>query len=101
MIRREVLLSHSEAVASLGVHVQFGRFVSVGPLLIQSDAVRCESEIVISGSGDKHRRRIHGNRRIFEPARGSIDHGYKGGPAIRRVMEGDSSSDRPTGGESD
>src|SRR5580692_7161100 len=101
MIRREVLLSHSEAVATLRVHVQFGWFVSAGPLFVQSDALQCESEIVIGGSRDKHRRRIHWNGRIFKPTPGGIDQGYEGGPAIRRIMEGHSGRDRSTSGESD
>jgi len=101
MIGREVLLSHSEAVAALRVHVQFGRFVSASPLFVQSDAVWCESKIVVGGSRDKHGRRIHGNGRVFEPAPGGINQGCESGPAIRRVTKGNSGRDRSTGGESD
>ena len=43
MIRGDALLVHAEAVATLCVHVQFGRFVSGGPLLVQNNAVWGES----------------------------------------------------------
>src|SRR6266403_2351876 len=101
MIGGEVLLSHSEAVAPFRVHVEFGRLVSAGPLLVQSDAVGRESETVIRGSRDKHRRRIRWNGRIFKHATGGIDQGCEGGPAIRRVTEGNSGRDRSASGESD
>ena len=101
MIRREVLRSHSEAVATLRVHVQFGRFVSAGPLFVQSDAVGCESEIVIGGSRGKERRSIRRNGRILKKAPGGRDQRGEGGPAIRRVTERNSGSDRSASGESD
>src|SRR5580658_4371289 len=101
MIRGEVLLSHSEAVATLHIHVQFGRFVSAGPLFIQRDAVRREAEIVIGGSSDKQRRRIRWNGRILKKAPSGINQGCEGGPAIRRVAKGNSGSDRSPSGESD
>src|SRR5437899_4087849 len=44
MITGEVLLVHSEAVATLGVHVQFDRFLGVRPLLIQGNTLRREAE---------------------------------------------------------
>ena len=50
MIGREVLLSHSKAVATLGVQVQFSGFVSLRPLLVQSNTLRRESELIISRS---------------------------------------------------
>src|SRR5580704_10341708 len=101
MIRRNVLLSHSEAVAALRVHVQFGGFVSAGPLFVQRDTVRRESQIVIGGSRDKQRRRIRWNGRILKKATCGIDEGCEGGPAIRRVTESNCGCDRSTGGESD
>ncbi len=54
MFGREVLLLHSEAVPTLRVHVQFGRFVSAGSLFLQSDAVRGESEIDARGDMQTH-----------------------------------------------
>src|ERR1017187_735183 len=100
MIRWKVLLSHSEPMATLGVHVQFGRFVSAGPLFVQSDAVRGQSQIVIGGGRHKHRRRIYGNGSFIKAAPGGINQGCEGRPAIRRVTEGDSGRDRSTSGES-
>jgi hypothetical protein len=44
MIGGEVLLVHSEAVATLGVHVQFDRLPGVRPLLVQSNTLRREPE---------------------------------------------------------
>src|SRR5882724_3674625 len=101
MIGREILFVHSESVATLRVHVQFGWFVSAGPLLVQSDAIRGESEIVVRRRRDKHGRCIRWNGRIFKPASGGINQGCEGGPATRRVMESNSRGDRSTSGESD
>jgi len=44
MIGGKDLLVHSEAVATLGVHVQFDRFPGVRPLLVQSNTLRREPE---------------------------------------------------------
>src|SRR5437016_14213979 len=101
MIGREVLLSHSKAVATLGVQVQFSGFVSLRPLLVQSNTLRRESELIISRSRNKHGRRIRGNRGIFELFPARIDRGYEGGPAFRQIMKGNSGSHRPPRGESD
>src|ERR1700719_5103208 len=100
MIHREVLLSHSEAVATFRVDVQFGRFVGGDPLLVQENAYLCESEFVVGGSGHKHGRRIRWNRSIFKLSTARVYGSHEGGPAFRQVMEGDSSSDRSTSGES-
>src|SRR5215469_13412821 len=101
MIRGKVLLSHSESVATFGVHVQFGRFVSAGPLFVQSDAFRRESELIIGGSCDKQRRRIRRNCKILKPPRGAIYHVCEGGPGVCRVAEGLFGRDRSSCRESD
>src|SRR5260370_12373845 len=101
MIRREVLLSHSKAVATLRVHVQLGRFVSAGPLFVQGNAVRRESELIVGGRSKKHWRNVGWNGSLFKPPGGRIDRSYEGGPAFWLVTEGDSGSDRSPGGESD
>src|SRR5450755_1974650 len=101
MIRREVLLSHSEAVAAFRVDVQFGRFVGASPLLIQKNACRHESERIVGRSHNKHGRRVRWNGSILKILPARIDRGYEGGPAFRQVMEGNSGGDRSTSGESD
>src|SRR5713226_4966635 len=100
MIHREVLLSHSEAVATFRVDVQFGRFVRGDPLLVQENTDRRESEFVVGGSGHKHGRRIRWNGSIFKLSSARIDRSHEGGPSFRPVMEGDSGSDRSTSGKS-
>src|SRR5208283_6181190 len=97
MIRGEVLLAHSEAVAALGVQVQFRRFLSGGPLLVKGNACRHESELIIGRGRDKHGRCICWNGGILKRFPARIDRGYEGGPAFRRVMEGNSGGDRSTG----
>jgi hypothetical protein len=101
MIRREVLLAHSEAVATLRVEVQFCRFMSACPSLVQGNAFRRESELIIGCSCNKHRRCVRWNGNIFRYFPAGIDRGYEGGPAFRQVMEGNSGSDPSTSGESD
>src|SRR5579864_8169815 len=100
MIGREVVLAHSEAVATLRVHVQFSRFVSAGPPLVQSNAVRRESEGIIGRSRNKHRRGVRWNGNIFRYFAACIDRGDEGGPAFRQVMKGNSCGDPSTGRES-
>src|SRR5450432_328761 len=100
MVGREVLLVHSETVATLRVHVQFGWLVSVGPLFVQSDAVRGQPQIVIGGRRDKHRRRIRWHGSILKHAPGGINQGGEGWPTIRRVTQCNSGGDRSTSGES-
>ena len=87
MIGGEVLLPHSETVAALLVHVQFGGFVSAGPLFVQSDAIGCETEIVIGGGGDKQGRGIGWNGRILKRAPGRIGRSGEGRAALRRRNE--------------
>src|ERR1700694_5804224 len=101
MIRREVLLAHSEAVATRRVQVQFCRFMSARPPLVQGNAVRRESELIIGRSRNKHRWCVLWNGNIFRYFPARIDRGYEGGPAFRQVMEGNSGSDPSTSGESD
>src|SRR5271157_4014322 len=101
MIRREVLLSHSEAVATASIHVQFSRFVRVHPLLIQSNALRRQSELIICCSHSKHRWCIERNGITFKHCPGRIDWGHEGGPTIKSVTEGNPYSDRSTSGEAD
>src|ERR1700737_3872570 len=101
MIRREVLLAHSEAVATLRVQVQFCRFMSGCPPLVQGNAFRRESELIIGRSRNKHRRCVRWNGNIFRYLAARIDRGYEGGPAFRQVLEGNSGSYPSTSGESD
>ena len=75
------------------------RFVSAGPFFVQSHAIGCESEIVVGGGSDEHWRRVRWDGNVYESSCRSVDHGDEGGPAIRRVTEGNSGSDRSTGGE--
>ena len=50
MIRGQVLRSHSEAVATLGIQMQFGRFVGNRPLFVQGNTYRHEPELIIGRS---------------------------------------------------
>src|ERR1700675_3863365 len=101
MIGRKIVLVHAEAVAAFGIHVEFCGLLRFGPLLIESDAVGCEAEIVVGGSRDEPWRSVGGNGCVFEPAGGCLDCADEGGPALGRVMEGDSGRDRSAGGEAD
>jgi hypothetical protein len=49
----------------LGVDVEFGRCVSGGPLLIEGNALRRESELMVGGCDNKHGRSICWNDGIF------------------------------------
>src|SRR5580704_849060 len=101
MIRREVLRFHSEAVATLGVQMQFGRFVSNRPFFVQGNTYRHEPELIIGRSHNKHRRRIRRNGSVFERCPARIDRSDEGWPAFGSVMEGDSGGDPAASGKSD
>src|SRR5689334_14650561 len=66
MIDRQAVFAHAKPVAAFRVHVQLYRLVSCLPLLIESNTVRGQAEIVIAGCGDEHRRRIFRYRRVPE-----------------------------------
>ena len=101
MIRREVLLTHSEAVATLRVQVQFCRFMSGCPPLVQGNAFRRESELIIGRGRNKHRRCVRRNGNIFGYFPARIDRSYERGAAFRQVMEGNSGNDPSASGKSD
>ena len=98
MIRRDVVLLHSEAVATLCIHVQFGRLLSSRPPLVQVNAFRRESELIIGRSRNEHRRCVGWNGNILGYFSARIDGGDEGGPAFRRVIEGNSGSDPSASG---
>src|SRR5271165_5987158 len=100
MIRGQILLVHSESVPTLGVQVQFDRFVGAHPFLVKGKAGRHEPKLIIGGRRNKHWRRIGGNGRVLKLIPARIDRGYEGGPTHRQIMEGDSSGDSSASGES-
>src|SRR5208282_924227 len=86
VIGGNVLLPHSEAMSTLGIHVKFGGFVGRRPLLIERNAFGREPERIVSRGGDKHGRRISRHGCIMEQA--PVDRSYKSGLSLRRVLEG-------------
>jgi hypothetical protein len=99
MIGRQVLPAHAEAVAALGVQVQFCRFVSVRPALVQGDAFRRESERIVGCGRNKHGRCVGWNGNVFRYTSARINRGDEGGPAFGQVMERNSGRDSSPGGE--
>ena len=83
------MLSHAEAVPAFGVHVQLSGFVSVRPLLVQGDAVRRQSELIVACRGNEYRWRIGRNLRIFEHRCSRVNRRYKCGPAFFGVTQCD------------
>lgn len=72
-----------------------------GPFLVQSNAVRSQSELIICGGHSEHRWRIGWHGIILEPFRGGIDGGDECRPAIRLIMEGNRGSDGSASGKAD
>ena len=97
MIRRQAMLTHSKTVTTLRIHVQLRGFVRLRPFLIQRNAIRRESKLIIGGSHDKHGRSIGWNGSIFKPCCGRIDGSNKGGPPFWRMWR-EVGAAEPSGG---
>ena len=58
VVSREVLISHAETVAALGIEMQFRGFLRGSPILVKRDTVWRQAELVVAGGQDEHRRGI-------------------------------------------
>src|SRR5256885_5113181 len=101
MVGRDVVLMHAEAVAAFCVHVELDGFFCFAPFFVERNTIGREAELIIRGSGNKHRWGVGGNGGVFQTAGGGVDRSDERGLAVWRVAEGDSGGDGSSGGETD
>src|SRR5581483_5866775 len=87
MIGGNVLRMHSEAVASLGIHVKLGGFMGGSPLVVERATHGGQTKRVVGSGGNEDRGRVRRNCRTVGQAAG-VDGGDKGGSACGSVVEG-------------